>query len=100
MLPKSVDKIRVENKRLEVTGEHNATGGIERGVLVSEETIHFLVEFKFVEVIYGINGYGFKSMDMSTFSRKEKNICSLHECLFNDFNWYVYVDCKCIAFIW
>ena len=49
MLPKSVDKIRVENKCLEVAGEPNATGKIEKGGLVSEETIHFLMEFKFLE---------------------------------------------------
>jgi len=47
ILPKSVDKIRVENKGWEVTGEPNAIGG-QRGVPVSEETIQCLVEFKFL----------------------------------------------------
>ena len=46
MLLKSVEKIRVENKDLEVTGKPNATTEIEMG---AKETIQFLNEFKFLE---------------------------------------------------
>ena len=43
MLPKSVDKIRIENKGLEITGEHNATWESKGVFSVSEETIPFMV---------------------------------------------------------
>ena len=46
MLPKSVDKVRVENK---VTGKPYATGESKGLCSVSEKTIQFLVEFKFLE---------------------------------------------------
>ena len=46
MLSKSVNinKIRLENKGLEVIREHNVTGESKRAFSVSEGNVHFLVE--------------------------------------------------------
>ena len=67
--------------------------GDQRGVPVSEETIQLLVEFKFLEESFtGQACMICKLWICQRFVRRKRKMCSLHDCLFNDFNWYVYVD--------
>jgi len=70
-LPKSVDKIRVENKGLEVTGKPNATGWIKRGVLCEwgDPLIPGGVQ-GLRGVIYGTNVYNVSKLNMSTYCTK------------------------------
>ena len=66
--------------------------GDQRGVPVSEETIQLLVEFKFLEESFTGQACMICKLWICQRFVRRKKMCSLHACLFNDFNWYVYVD--------